>query len=89
MLVDQLLTNPGTGVMAAELVPVATALKSMKRSNSGVTWIRQRNVTDFLTRKSGDVRACVITASTVWCGSGRALGDGLVRLRADRAVAAR
>jgi hypothetical protein len=40
-LVDQLLTNPDTGVMAAELVPVAAALKSMKRSNSGVTWIRQ------------------------------------------------
>jgi len=46
-LVEQLLTN-GTGVMAAELVPVATALKSMKRSNSGVTWIRQRHVTAFL-----------------------------------------
>lgn len=45
LLVDQLLTNPGTGVMAAELVPVATALKSMKRSNSGLTWIRQRHVT--------------------------------------------
>jgi integrase len=47
-LVDQLLTNPDTGVMAAELVPVAPALKSMKRSNSGVTWIRQRHVTAFL-----------------------------------------
>ena len=34
--------------MAAELVPVARALKSMKRSNSGVTWIRQRHVTAFL-----------------------------------------
>jgi integrase len=48
VLVDHLLTNPDTGVMAAELVPVATALKSMKRSNSGVTWIRQRHVTAFL-----------------------------------------
>lgn len=48
VLVDQLLTNPDTGVMAAELVPVARALKSMKRSNSGVTWIRQRHVTAFL-----------------------------------------
>lgn len=48
VLVDQLLTNPATGVMAAELVPVACALKSMKRSNSGVTWIRQRHVTAFL-----------------------------------------
>ncbi|MGH3449121.1 MAG: hypothetical protein ACRDQW_00005, partial [Haloechinothrix sp.] len=48
VLVDQLLTNPGTGAVAAELVPVARALKSMKRSNSGVTWIRQRHVTAFL-----------------------------------------
>ncbi|MGK2874162.1 MAG: hypothetical protein ACSLEW_00765 [Nocardioides sp.] len=48
VLVDGLLTNPETGVMAAELVPVAAALKSMKRSNSGVTWIRQRHVTAFL-----------------------------------------
>lgn len=48
MLVDQLLTNPDTGVMAAELVPVARALKLMKRSNSGVTWISQRHVTAFL-----------------------------------------
>ena len=47
-LVDQLFTNPDTGVVAAELVPVAAALKSMKRSNSGVTWIRQRHVTAFL-----------------------------------------
>jgi len=47
-LVDQLLTNPETGVMATELIPIATALKSMKRSNSGVTWIRQRHVTAFL-----------------------------------------
>ena len=48
-LVDQLLTNPDTGLMAAKLIPVATALKSMKRSNSGVTWIRQQHVTAFLT----------------------------------------
>jgi integrase len=48
VLVDRLLTNPDTGVMAAELVPVARALKPMKRSNSGVTWIRQRHVTAFL-----------------------------------------
>lgn len=41
VLVYGLLTNPETGVMAAELVPVAQALKSMKRSNSGVTCIRQ------------------------------------------------
>jgi hypothetical protein len=48
ILVDQLLTNLDTGVMAAELAPVAAALKSMKRSNSGVTWIRQRHVSAFL-----------------------------------------
>ncbi|MGC5627249.1 Fis family transcriptional regulator [Georgenia sp. Z1344] len=48
VLVDQLLINPTTGVMAAELGPVARALKSMKRSNSGVTWIRQPHVTTFL-----------------------------------------
>lgn len=48
VLVDQLLINPSTGVMAAELGPVARALKSMKRSNSGVTWIRQPHVTTFL-----------------------------------------
>jgi hypothetical protein len=40
--------TPDTGVMAAELVPVAAALKSMKRSNSGVTWIRQRRLTALL-----------------------------------------
>lgn len=46
--VDQLLTNPDTGVMAAALIPMARALKSMKRSNSGLTWIRQRHVSSFL-----------------------------------------
>ncbi|WP_344368893.1 Fis family transcriptional regulator [Agromyces tropicus] len=48
VLVDHLLINPDTDVMAAELAPVAAALKAMKRSNSGVTWIRQRHVTAFL-----------------------------------------
>jgi hypothetical protein len=47
--VDRLLTNPNTGVMPAELVPVAEALKSMKRANSGLTWIRQPHVTEFFT----------------------------------------
>lgn len=46
--VDRLLTNPTTGVMAEELVPMAAALKAMKRSNSGLTWIRQKHVTEFL-----------------------------------------
>ncbi len=31
-----------------ELVPLADALKSMKRANSGLTWIRQKHVTQFL-----------------------------------------
>jgi hypothetical protein len=34
--------------MANELVPLAAALKSMKRANSGMTWIRQKHVTAFL-----------------------------------------
>ncbi|HSX68603.1 hypothetical protein [Nocardioides sp.] len=46
--VDRLLTNPDTGTIAKELAPMATALKSMKRSNSGVTWIRQKHVTALL-----------------------------------------
>lgn len=47
-VVDQRLTNPETGVMAAELVSLADALKSMKRANSGMTWIQQKHVTAFL-----------------------------------------
>lgn len=46
--VDLLPTNPTTGIMADELVPMARALKSMKRANSGLTWIRQKHVTAFL-----------------------------------------
>lgn len=46
--VDRLLTNPSTGAIAPELVPLASALKSMKRVNSGLTWIRQKHVTQFL-----------------------------------------
>ena len=34
--------------MATELIPLAAALKSMKRANSGMTWIRQKHVTAFL-----------------------------------------
>jgi hypothetical protein len=48
--VDQLLTNPSTGVMATELVPAAAAFKSMKRANSGLTWVKQKHVTAFLTQ---------------------------------------
>ncbi len=47
-LVDQLLTNPEFGTIAAELAPVAAALKAMARPNSGITWIRQHHVTTFL-----------------------------------------
>ncbi|MFF1385609.1 hypothetical protein ACFVWT_18810 [Arthrobacter sp. NPDC058288] len=47
-VVDDLLTDPVTGSMANELVPLAAALKSMKRANSGMTWIRQKHVTAFL-----------------------------------------
>ncbi|MBA5847364.1 Fis family transcriptional regulator [Gordonia amicalis] len=46
--VDRLLTNPETGVINDELKPFAAALKSMKRANSGLTWINQEHVTAFL-----------------------------------------
>ncbi len=46
--VDELLTNPETAVMAPQLATIATALKSMKRSNSGLTWIKQAHVSSFL-----------------------------------------
>jgi hypothetical protein len=47
-VVDDLLTNHSTGSMANELIPLAAALKSMKRVNSGLTWIQQKHVTAFL-----------------------------------------
>ena len=34
--------------MSPELIAIATALKAMKRSNSGLTWIKQPHVTQFL-----------------------------------------
>lgn len=46
--VDRLLTDPETGKIAEPRLPLAQALKSMKRANSGLTWIRQRHVTEFL-----------------------------------------
>jgi hypothetical protein len=46
--VDRLLTHPDTGIMNPTLAPMATALKSMKRANSGLTWINQPHVTAFL-----------------------------------------
>ncbi|WP_413250890.1 Fis family transcriptional regulator [Sinomonas flava] len=48
--VDRLLTNPSSGSIPSELAPLAAALKSMKRANSGLTWIRQKHVTEFLQR---------------------------------------
>jgi hypothetical protein len=48
--VDTLFTHPTTGVLAAPLIPMATALKAMDRPNSGLTWIRQKHVTAFLQR---------------------------------------
>ncbi len=46
--VDRLLTNPETDTIAEALAPLTAALKSMHRPNSGLTWIRQKHVTDFL-----------------------------------------
>lgn len=46
--VEDLLTDPSRGIMAPELIPLAAALKSMKRANSGITWIQQKHVTAFL-----------------------------------------
>lgn len=46
--IDSVLTNPATGVVADSLEPLAVALKSMKRANSGLTWLRQPHVTAFL-----------------------------------------
>lgn len=46
--VDDVLTDPVTGSIANELIPLAAALKTMKRANSGLTWIRQKHVTAFL-----------------------------------------
>ncbi len=46
--VDRLLTNPHTGVMTDALVPIAQALKTMTRANSGLTWLRQPHVATFI-----------------------------------------
>lgn len=46
--VDRLLADPSTGAVAPRLVPLAEALKSMKRANSGLTWIRQNHVAAFM-----------------------------------------
>lgn len=46
--VDRMLAHPTRGAIVPELVPLAEALKSMKRANSGLTWIRQKHVSNFL-----------------------------------------
>lgn len=47
--IDRIPTNPETGSINEDLKPFAAALKSMKRANSGLTWINQPHVTAFLT----------------------------------------
>ena len=49
LTVDQLMTDPNTGQIPDTLIPVAGALKTMNRANSGLTWINQPHVTGFLT----------------------------------------
>ena len=46
--VDELLTNPATGRMNDHLEPLASALKSMPRPNSGITWLRNTDVRSIL-----------------------------------------
>lgn len=46
--VDRLLTDPQTGAILPALLPLARALKTMDRANSGLTWIQQKHVTAFL-----------------------------------------
>ncbi|WP_236945040.1 Fis family transcriptional regulator [Kocuria flava] len=47
--VDRLLADPRTDRIRPALLPVATALKTMTRPNSGLTWLHQPHVTAFLT----------------------------------------
>lgn len=46
--VDQLLADPNSGQIPDDLAPLANALKSMHRANSGLTWINQPHVKGFL-----------------------------------------
>lgn len=46
--VDRLLTPDDSRPLSPELQAIATALKSMKRANSGLTWIQQPHVAAFL-----------------------------------------
>jgi hypothetical protein len=46
--VDDAFTNPRTGSVDVAWQPIVQALKSMNRANSGLVWIRQAHVQDFL-----------------------------------------
>lgn len=46
-IVDEVLAGPD-GHMHPQLLPLADAIKTMKRANSGITWIRQPHVDHFL-----------------------------------------
>lgn len=52
--VDRVLTDPASGRISPQLAPVAAALKSMSRANSGLTWIRQPHVQAFLTELAAE-----------------------------------
>lgn len=54
MTVDRILSPPDNRPPSLELRAVATALKSMKRANSGLTWIQQPHVTEFLQRLAAE-----------------------------------
>jgi integrase len=54
MTVDRILSPPENQTPSPELQAVATALKSMKRANSGLTWIQQPHVTEFLQRLAAE-----------------------------------
>lgn len=47
-LVDEALADPFSGVVSPDLQSFAHGLKQMKRANSGLTWIRQGHVQEFL-----------------------------------------
>ncbi|CAM3952514.1 Fis family transcriptional regulator [Janibacter anophelis] len=53
LVVDNLLTDPGTGKIAPELVAISEAMKNMKRANSGLTWIKQGHVREFFEQLRG------------------------------------
>jgi integrase len=46
-LVDETLTDTSTGRISPALEQFASALKGMKRANSGLTWLRQPHVQEF------------------------------------------